>query len=44
MTDKKEKKAPLTQVERNQRWREKNREHWNAYMREYRKRKKAERG
>ena len=28
--------------ERNKAWLEKNRDKWNAYMREYRKRKKAE--
>ena len=34
-------KAPLTQVERNQRYREKNREKYNAYMRRYRARVKT---
>jgi len=36
--------APLSQVERNRRWREKNCEHYNRYMREYRLRKKGESG
>lgn len=30
------------QMAANQRWRAKNREHYNAYMRAYRKRKKEE--
>lgn len=30
----------LTPAERQKRWRERNREQYNAYMREYRKRKK----
>lgn len=33
------KKADTGQVARNQRWREKNREKYNAYMREYRRKK-----
>jgi phosphopantothenate synthetase len=36
------KRATLTQVERNARWRAKNREKYNAWMRDYRARKKGE--
>ena len=32
--------GPLTQVQRNQRWREKNRDHYNKYMRDHRRNKK----
>lgn len=33
-------KAPLTQAERNRRWRKKHREYYNEYMRRYRSKKK----
>jgi len=39
VVEKKVLKGPLSQVERNRRWREKNRERYNAYQREYMRRR-----